>query len=104
MHWRRSLLKQWRKGYRRQLPADSAETDSNSASCKAYAGYIMAEPTAFSSSGEDVITRGLSITPAAGTSNVPNPTTREELEIVENLYEVEWTAKEIVEAEYKQVI
>lgn len=64
----------------------------------------MAESTTFSSSGEDVITRALSITPAAGTSNVPNPATREELAFVEDLYEVEWTAKEIVEAGYKQVI
>lgn len=64
----------------------------------------MAESTAFSSSGEDVINRALPISPAAGTSNVPNPATQEELALVETLYEVEWTAKEVVEEGYKQVI
>ena len=64
---------------------------------------MAAESTAFSSSGEDVINRKLSISPAIRTSNIPNPKTLEELAVVEELYEVEWTAKEIKSAGYRQV-
>jgi hypothetical protein len=65
---------------------------------------MVAESTAFSSSGEAAITRGLSISPAAGSTDVPHLITREELAHIEDLYEVEWTAKEIVKAGYQQVI
>ncbi|KAF8517621.1 diphthamide biosynthesis protein [Gautieria morchelliformis] len=65
--------------------------------------HMVAEPTAFSSSGEDVITRGLSIAPAAGSTNISHPITREELAHIEDLYDVEWVAKEIVKARYQQV-
>jgi hypothetical protein len=64
---------------------------------------MAAESTPFSSSGEDAINRGVLMTHTAGTSNVPNPITREELAFVEDLYEVQWTAMEIEKAEYRQV-
>ncbi|KIJ50390.1 hypothetical protein M422DRAFT_204294 [Sphaerobolus stellatus SS14] len=59
------------------------------------------ETTTFSSSGQDVITRTLDIHP--GLTNVPNPTNEEELVIVEELYEVEWTAEELLKGGYKQI-
>jgi hypothetical protein len=63
----------------------------------------MAEPlqTAFSSSAEDAISRTLPVKPES--INVPNPTTREELAQLEELYEVEWTASEITQGGYRQV-
>lgn len=64
---------------------------------------MAADSTAFSSSGEDAIYRQVSLNHAAGTSEIPNPTTRESLAFVENIFEVEWTAMEIDKAGYSQV-
>lgn len=61
----------------------------------------MASASAFSSSAEDAIKRTINVNP--NENDILVPETEEDLVLFEEVYDVEWTAQEIIIGKYKQV-